>query len=92
MKLNIVRPFPIPGQLRLLELRMRFLELRFVLNKTRIICLKRSYLAPNESNLASELRYGRAVLNHPVECINVLQCCHSVRMHIQCAYRRSTPR
>jgi len=58
------------------------------LSKTRIICLKRGYLAPNEGNLTSKFRYGRALLDHPVECVNVfLESCHIVRMDLQHGYQ-----
>jgi hypothetical protein len=61
------------------SLHARFIRLRMRLCKTRTICLERGYLAPDKGNLASHLRYGRAVLNHPVQIINVfLERSHKV--------------
>jgi len=53
------------------RLRMFVLKFRMRLCQTRIICLKRGYLAPNEGNLVSYFRYGGAAVNHPVKVVNV---------------------
>jgi hypothetical protein len=55
----------------LLEVRIRLLDLRMSLLKTRKICLQCGYFAADEVNLASRFRYLSAAINHPVECINV---------------------
>jgi hypothetical protein len=60
-----------------LKVSMRLLKVRMSLCQTRIICLKRGYLSPDEGNLASCFRYGSAAINHPVEVIKVLlECWH----------------
>lgn len=59
--------------------RLRCLELRIFFCKTRIICLKCGYLAPNKPNLASNRVFCRAAISHPIEVINILlESCHIV--------------
>jgi hypothetical protein len=61
-----------------LQLKMRLLECRMSLVKTRILCLKHGYLPTKQGNLAADfvLRCNAAI-HHPVEIINVfLECWH----------------
>jgi hypothetical protein len=71
---------------------MRLLEFRMVCRKTRIICLQRGYLAPDEGNLTSHFRFVSAVVNHPVEVVKVfLECSHNVKSDLKNPAPSSTP-
>ena len=83
---------PVLCFLKLRQKRIRFLqfllECRMALNKTRIVCLKRGYLAGNESNLRSNAILWRVCVNHPVEIVNVfLECFHEVLKELKNLYK-----
>ena len=69
--------------LRLLELSMRLVEIRMVLRKAIIFCLKRCHLTGNEPDLASGFVLWRVAVHHPVQVVNVLlEACHMVELTI----------
>jgi len=60
-----------------LKLHQRIGRLRIVLNRTRVICLKRGYLTGYEPNLRSNSVLLCAAVNHPVKVVDVfLKCFH----------------
>ncbi len=62
----------------------RLTELRMMLLKTRMICLKRGYLTGNEPNLRTYRVLCRACVHHPVKVVNVfLECFHIVRVSMR---------
>ena len=55
------------------RLRMRCLEIRMLLLKSRILCLQRGYLRGDEPELRFNVVLCRVVINHPLELLDVLR-------------------
>lgn len=64
------------------RLRMRCLEIRMLLLKTRILCLQRGYLSGYEPELRLDLVLLRVVINHALEFFEVLRDAAIVRMAV----------
>ena len=65
------------------KFRLRLSELRIVVNRAHVTCLKRGYLAPDERNLTSQFWYRCSVSDHPIQCINVfLECYHNRKRYL----------
>jgi hypothetical protein len=60
-----------------LQLLKRRNDLRIIINRTRVICLKRRYLFPEKGDLISDSWFARAGIYHPIEVVKVfLECSH----------------
>jgi hypothetical protein len=63
---------------------LRLIEFRMVSRKAQIICLKRGYLSPYKSNLASYFWFVGVCVNHPVKIVKVfVQSFHQVKSDLK---------